>query len=469
MFKLTPLRRSILAALGVLSGCDSTAGTCEDSQPILVEGKTSGFVQCANGGIDRVEQVACDDPLPVGSACIGDEPEPSCMTDDDCTQQPHGRCVHFDEFIGGAGCSCEYGCATDGDCADGQVCMCGGIEGGSASPRCIASNCSVSDDCDSKACGFAVFDDGCASYATLTCRSDQDECRSDADCDDGTLLNHCYPGSLDSTAFYACKSEECAIGRPMVIDGRARVALPAPRDDWSMPVASPASSDEALNDALAARWASIAALEHASVGSFARFTLQLLALGAPADLLAETQRAAADEIEHARLAYGLASRFAGRAIGPGPIDGVGAPVPTSEREIVRSLILEACIGETLGVAEAMATAELCTDAEIKRVLQRVSADEQRHAELAWRTLAWLVKKNPSLTTELVGGLDGALQLFAPGADVLVNRAFGLLSSQDIACIRRRAFDEVIKPCMAALIANVPRPHATSPATVGART
>ena len=49
----------------------------------------------------------------------------------------------------------------------------------------------------------------------------------------------------------------------------------------------------------------------AEIASFARTSLDLLALGAPADLVAETHRAALDEIEHARIAYALASAFSG--------------------------------------------------------------------------------------------------------------------------------------------------------------
>ena len=45
---------------------------------------------------------------------------------------------------------------------------------------------------------------------------------------------------------------------------------------------------ESTRARLAREWAHIGALEHASVASFARFTLQLMALGAPADLLAES-------------------------------------------------------------------------------------------------------------------------------------------------------------------------------------
>jgi hypothetical protein len=63
----------------------------------------------------------------------------------------------------------------------------------------------------------------------------------------------------------------------------------------------------------------MALLEHASVASFARFSLQLMAAGAPASLVEAAHRAALDEIEHARLTFRLASRYEGRALGPGPL------------------------------------------------------------------------------------------------------------------------------------------------------
>jgi hypothetical protein len=47
-------------------------------------------------------------------------------------------------------------------------------------------------------------------------------------------------------------------------------------------------------------------MEHASVAAFARFTLDLLALGAPADLVQSAQQALGDEIAHAELCFGLA-------------------------------------------------------------------------------------------------------------------------------------------------------------------
>lgn len=67
----------------------------------------------------------------------------------------------------------------------------------------------------------------------------------------------------------------------------------------------------AERSALASRWLDSALLEHASIASFARFSLHLLAVGAPPELLERTQRAALDEIEHARLAFAIVARGRG--------------------------------------------------------------------------------------------------------------------------------------------------------------
>lgn len=62
-------------------------------------------------------------------------------------------------------------------------------------------------------------------------------------------------------------------------------------------------------------------MEHASVAAFARFTLQLLAMGAPAELVQASVGAAADELDHARLRFGIADRFDGRLGAPPSVGG----------------------------------------------------------------------------------------------------------------------------------------------------
>jgi hypothetical protein len=51
------------------------------------------------------------------------------------------------------------------------------------------------------------------------------------------------------------------------------------------------------------RWAERAQMEHASIASFAKFSLQLVMVAAPPALLADAHDAAVDEIHHARVGF----------------------------------------------------------------------------------------------------------------------------------------------------------------------
>src|SRR5262245_889099 len=125
----------------------------------------------------------------------------------------------------------------------------------------------------------------------------------------------------DLCCYWFCEGACC--GRPYLVDGAPRVASAARRADWLSPIeaagadfvrdfeeADPSALDVARREqpvdpttraALAAAWLRDAQMEHASIASFARFTLELLAVGAPAELVADSQRASLDEIEHARM------------------------------------------------------------------------------------------------------------------------------------------------------------------------
>jgi hypothetical protein len=120
-------------------------------------------------------------------------------------------------------------------------------------------------------------------------------------------------------------TEHCCDGRPFFVGGHARTAVPVERAEWAAPL-TPAvlGLTDAERDALAGAWCDDGLMEHASVASFARFALQLVAVGAPPQLLVDTQQAIRDEIEHARLCFGLASAYAGRKLGPGPLGADGS-------------------------------------------------------------------------------------------------------------------------------------------------
>ncbi len=202
----------------------------------------------------------------------------------------------------------------------------------------------------------------------------------------------------DPTACCYDKVTPCPGGRPLRDDtGHALLADVVSRNDWRADVTLAASSRPSelpfvLRKELAEVWARDARAEHASIAAFATLVLELLALGAPAALVMEAQRALGDEIEHARIAFALASAYAGTALGPGPrpLAREDAPRPASLVTLVREAVLEGCVGETTAAWSLHARARDAQDIHIRALCTQMAEDEERHALLAFRIVAWAV-------------------------------------------------------------------------------
>lgn len=247
-----------------------------------------------------------------------------------------------------------------------------------------------------------------------------------------------------------------------VRDERPRVAAAVATDEWGAEAGDSGTSELSpeLREVLATRRAADAALEHASVASFAQVSLQLLALGAPPDLLRGAHQAALDEIEHARLMYGLASAYRGSARGPGPLD-VSAPQGldvVSDRSAALAAFAvatleDACIAETAGAVIARRCAEAAQSAALRRTLARIADDEQRHAELAWQMLGWAVREGGDAVAAAVrerlaqlDNTDSSAEI--PHADPSESalERHGLLSRAEEQRILRATWHEVVVPC-----------------------
>lgn len=453
---LDSLRLTLLVAL-TGSACSGTAGTvptetgstspvepCATSTPILLaSGASSGFEQCNDGAVHRTAVVPPGPVAPITDprCSIGG---PDCAVDADCTEHPAGACLEWEGET--LTCQCYYGCTSDSDCGSDQFCMPPEVQPafvGKTFAQCHYATCVTDADCPSGECTIARTQTACGDTYSLACRSADDACRTEAECEGNDL---CF---LQSGAF-ECRGEDSFCGRPLRVDGVARMASVKTRTDWSTAVhASVAGLSDDARRALAEHWAAIGRLEHASIASFARVTLQLLALGAPSELVADTQAAAGDEVRHARLAFGLASVYAGRPLGPGPI-ALGDAMPASDPAgVLRALVDEACVGEVLGAAEAGSAAAGCTDPIVAGILAEIAADEARHAALAWRTLRWLVERWPELRSLarvwLAQQLDGALavgRLHAPES--------GALGGQPRADLYADVREQVVRPLIGCL-------------------
>jgi hypothetical protein len=272
-----------------------------------------------------------------------------------------------------------------------------------------------------------------------------------------TLIESIGPYEQDGMCCWDVTYEQMyPCGRPFLIDAVPRVATVREREDWSDRDRPDLDDlDDHTRMLLAGAWLEDALAEHASIAAFARFALQLLALGAPPDLIADTHRAIADELEHARLCFTLASAYADREIGPGALAMGGALTDDIDlASVVVAAIREGCIGETMAAMQAEVARGLAQDPIVVASLDRIAADESRHAALAWRFVDWAVKQGGRRIRDVAADAfiryapNGAGNTRSPSPDLT---AHGRISASDLALLQRRTYDEVIRPCAAAVL------------------
>lgn len=118
-----------------------------DETPILVGGQPTGYYSLKNAGVTmRREVVECPSLLPRdGVVCPAHRlRKAQCQADSECTEEPNGFCYHQGLA---PGCACEYGCKTDSDCSENQICRCGEPVG-----RCVDAACGPTGTCGANGC-----------------------------------------------------------------------------------------------------------------------------------------------------------------------------------------------------------------------------------------------------------------------------------------------------------------------------
>jgi hypothetical protein len=450
--------------IGGAGGTDGVGGAgdagtivpCDTPRPKNgVNGMPTGYVDCDGGWIHRPERRDCSSILPRPGNVVPHDGgveggATGCTKDADCSNLLHGWCT---PVAGAAGpllpTVCVSGCVRDEECAPGHVCACGDPVG-----RCLPATCTTDADCGDAKCASS-YSSTCGPPAPgpFACQQPGDACTAARDC-----LTHqvCTP----TPAGRRCVSISC--GRPFLVGGTARLAPLISRcTDWS-DVARVADALEPETRAeLAQHWSDNGLMEHASVAAFARFTLQLLSLGAPATLVEEAQRALGDEIAHTKLCFSLASRYAGRPLGPGPLPVDGALETDSFFTTVATAVTEACIGETLASVEAAEAAEQASDPEVRAALATIARDEGKHAELGWKFLRWALEVADGETRARIAehlrreverelGQVACALGGAERADAASLLAHGVLTNALRSEVRTAALNELIAPIARAL-------------------
>jgi hypothetical protein len=234
-------------------------------------------------------------------------------------------------------------------------------------------------------------------------------------------------------------------GRPFLVRDRPRLASVMAGPGWSENVdLVGVSLTHTERDALVRHYTDWALAEHASIASFARFALQLLALGAPADLVARATAAMGDEIRHAQFGFGLVRALSGACVTPGTLSMDHALEEDATLEhVLRLVVREGMIGETLAALEVANAADLAELPALKEPLATIARDEARHAELAYVFAAWALERSPDLARVV----DEEVAAWRMDALPVVNglSRWGILDAAARRTVRAHGFERVVQP------------------------
>jgi hypothetical protein len=173
------------------------------------------------------------------------------------------------------------------------------------------------------------------------------------------------------------------------------------------------SANAAAATSLGAYFAGMAQLEAASVHAFRHLRRELVAHGAPRRLVRAAERAARDEIRHARVSTALARRHGGATVAPRV-----EPRPVRSLEtIALENAVEGCAREGFGALVATWQGTAATDPVIRAAMTRLARDETRHAALAFAVDAWLHGRlDPAARARVKATRNAALAELAAGGD-----------------------------------------------------
>jgi len=175
-------------------------------------------------------------------------------------------------------------------------------------------------------------------------------------------------------------------GRQLRRRGRVLLAPVESGAGWQRGLASPRVD---APPGVAAQWRENGRTEHASVAAFARLTLDLLALGAPARLVAGAQRDALDEIRHTELCFDLATRLDGAKASPGPFpEASRARTLPADRTLALAVLavdslIDGALNEGVSARIVARLARRAVHPAIRTLLLDIAADEGRHAAHGW--------------------------------------------------------------------------------------
>ena len=268
-----------------------------------------------------------------------------------------------------------------------------------------------------------------------------------------------FEGKLDDGAMMCCYSAPSPTGprRPCgrlfyVEEQATRAKVQGTRGWMGADVEAPRAFGEEASARAACAWLEDALEEHASIAAFSRATLELMALGAPSELLAEYQRACLDEIRHARACFSLVAALTGEDVSA---DRIAVEGPREDLDaIIADVFWGGCVGESVAALCAQRALRGCEWEAARAALEQISEDEARHAALAWSTLSFFGEVEPERVRRVLEAVE------VPRRDVAADEevdeawvALGRLTPEQEARAEADAWEHLILPMRDALLAD----------------
>jgi hypothetical protein len=173
-----------------------------------------------------------------------------------------------------------------------------------------------------------------------------------------------------------------------------------------------------------------------------------MALGAPLELVEGVQRAALEEVHHARACWKIAQDLSGGTVEVGafpfqqPIDA-----KTTLADLAYAAVREGCLAETLGACVTQSIApHAATD--VRFALTRLADEEAEHAVLSFRLVSWALQVGGKAVRDSV---VAALSEPWPALDTFELAVRTGVSQEAVQAAARAATLRVLEPAARALL------------------
>jgi hypothetical protein len=235
---------------------------------------------------------------------------------------------------------------------------------------------------------------------------------------------------------------------------RRQVPIP-----WSQTTAGELTKAERAR--LAETWKRRGAAEYLAVSTFSVLAIDMVAAGAPADVLSHCVRSQLDEIRHAELAIRMVEIYGGKRIQPpsGMSNLPDKPGADKLQQAAANTLLVSCVSETYATTVLTATRDLTTDPVALAVLTSIYSDEVMHARLGWSYVRYAIDKGgqgvidacAAMVPRALRGVANVIEAERPVGEVTeAVRRHGLMTSAEERVIYSRCVREVLVPGFEAL-------------------